>query len=380
MDFSLTPEQTLFQDEVAKFARREIAPGAQEREEKGKFSQEAWNKICDFGLSGLSIPEEFGGGGASAVDSVLTMITLVSQGKDFALEGVWATHLFLAAMPIVELGTQAQKEKYLPQMASGELIGALCLTETEAGSDATALRTTAVRDGDSYVLNGSKAFISNAPIAGVFLVFATMDRSSGAGGITMFIVDADSEGLTVGKPLNKRECDSWPTSEVFFDNCRVPIENRLGEEKKGFEYMLRSLSWERLAFGPYVGLQESVLLDSIEYSKQRVQFGKPISDFQLVKAMLAEMKIDLEASRLLVYRLAWKVDQGASIALDAAIAKTFVTEAAERSASKAVQIFGGVGCMKDHPIGQGLWLAKMATIGGGTSQLQRLIIGHMLTT
>jgi len=379
VDFSLSEEQILFQDSVKKFAEKEIAPGVEDRENKGEFCHEAWKKVCDFGLAGLVIPEAYGGGGASALDAVVALIAFSEGGKDFSMSGLWATHLLLAAMPIADLGTTEQKEKYLPRMARGELIGALALTEPGAGSDTTGLSTQAVRDGDHYVLNGSKTFISNAPIADVFVVLTTVDKAARAHGLTMFIVEKNFAGITTGKPLKKREADSWPTGEVFFDDCRVPIENMLGQERKGFLYMLQALTWERLAFAPYVGMMASNLKDAIEYSKQRVQFGKPICDFQLIQAMLAEMKMELDASRLLTFQLAWKKDRGENIAMDAAIAKTYITESAERSSYKAVQIFGGNGCMKEYAIGRNLWVSKMGTIGGGTSQIQRTIIGRMLT-
>lgn len=379
MDFQLNDEQRAFEESIRKFAANEIASGVDAREERGEFSREAWEKLCDFGLPGLVIPEEYGGNGASALDAVTAMIALAEAGKDFSLSGLWATHLFLAAMPISDLGTHNQKQEYLPRMASGELIGALALTEPGAGSDATGLSTQAVKKGDEYILNGSKTFISNAPIADVFVVVATLDKKARANGLTMFIVDKDCPGLSTGKPLKKWAADSWPTGEIFFDNCRVPEKNLLGEEYKGFQYMLHALSWERLAFAPYVGMMASNLRDSINYSKQRIQFGQPVCNFQLVQAMLAEMKMELEAARLLTYNLAWKKDQGKDISLDAAIAKTYITEAAERSSQKAVQIFGGNGCMKEYSIGRNLWMSKMGTIGGGTSQVQRSVIGRMLT-
>ncbi|MBU2551898.1 MAG: acyl-CoA dehydrogenase family protein [Proteobacteria bacterium] len=379
MDFQFSEEQKIFRDAVEKFARNEIAPTAAAREEAGEFSFEMWKKLCGYGLAGLSIPVEYGGGGADAMTTVLAMITFSAACRDLSMAGAWGTHLLLAAMPIAEIGTDEQKKKYLPVMASGEWIGALGLTEPEAGTDATSLRTRAVRKGDEYVLNGSKTFISNAPIADVFIVVASVDLSERAGGLTLFIVDRSCPGVTTGRPLKKRDGDSWPTGEVFFDDCRVPAANRLGEEKTGFTHMLTSLGWERIAFAPFVGLMESDLNLCIEYAKQRVQFGKPIAKFQLVQAMLAEMKMDLEASRWLAYHLAWKKDRGEFIGLDAAIAKTFITEAAERSAGKAVQIFGGYGCMREYPIGQSLWATKLGVIGGGTSQIQRTIIGRMLT-
>ena len=264
-------------------------------------------------------------------------------------------------------------------MAAGEWIGAFALSEPDAGSDATGLQTTAEKDGDYYILNGSKTFISNAPIADIFVVFASTDLSKRAGGLTMFVVEKDFPGLSVGKPMKKYGAPDAPTGEVFFDNCRVPAENMLGKENEGFKAMITSLGWERLAFILYVGTMEADLKLCIDYARNRKQFGTPIGQFQLVQAMLAEMKMDIEASKYLSYNLAWKMDQGKDVGMDAAITKTFVTEAAERCASKAVQIHGGNGCMTDYPVGRNLWIAKMGTIGGGTSQMQRVIIGKMLT-
>jgi alkylation response protein AidB-like acyl-CoA dehydrogenase len=379
MDFSLTEEQVMFRDSVEKFARNEIAPGVEEREDKEEFSYEIWRKMSEFGLAGLCIPTEYGGGGADAVTTVVGMEAFARGSRDLSLCVVWGSHLHICAMPIADLGNDDQKKKYLPKLATGEWIGAFALTEPEAGSDASGLKTTAKKEGDTYILNGSKTFISNAPIADVFVVLASIDLSKRAGGITMFVVEKQTPGLTVGKPLRKYGGHSSPTGEIFFDDCRVPAQNLLGNEGEGFTAMLMSLGWERIAFAPTVGIMEADLELCIEYAKERKQFGKPIAKFELVQAMLAEMKMDLEASRYLVYNLAWKKDQNEFIGLDAAIAKTFVTEAAERSARKAVQIFGGYGCMREYPIGRSLWGGKMGTIGGGTSQIQRVVIGRLLT-
>jgi alkylation response protein AidB-like acyl-CoA dehydrogenase len=378
MDFSLTEEQILLKESVEKFAEKEIAPGVDEREKTG-FSHEIWKKLGDLELHGLCIPVEYGGGGADALTTVIAQEAFARGSRDASLLVVWGSHLHICAMPISDLGNEEQKKKYLPRLATGELIGAFALTEPEAGSDATSLKTTAVREGDYYILNGSKTFISNAPIADVFVVFASVDLSKRSGGITLFIVDRDTPGLTIGKELEKYEGKAAPTGELFFDDCKVPAENLLGEEGGGFTAMLTSLGWERIAFAPIVGLMEAELNLCIEYAKERKQFGRPIGKFQLVQAMLSEMKMDLEASRFLVYNLAWKKDQGMPLHLDAAIAKTFVTEASFRNAQKAVQIFGGYGCMKEYPVGRNLWMSKMTTIGGGTSQIQRSIIGRMLT-
>lgn len=379
MDFNLTEEQMMFAASVERFAEKEIAPGVEEREEVTGFSHEIWKKISEFGLNGLCIPCEYGGGGADPMTTIVGTQAFSRGSGDSSLVVVWMSHLLLSAMPIVDLGTEEQKKKYLPKMASGEWIGAFALTEPEAGTDATGLRTTAKKDGNSYILNGSKTFISNAPIADVFIVFASVDLSLRANGITIFIVDKNTPGLTIGKPLKKYDGNAAPTGEIFFDDCRVPTENLLGKEGEGFLAMISSLGWERMAFGSTIGLLEWGLNKCINYAKERKQFGKPIAKFQLVQAMLAEMKMDLEAARYLVYNLAWKKQMKVDSAMDAAITKTFVTEAANRNSQKAIQIFGGNGCMREYPIGHGLWGSKMAMIGGGTSQIQRVIIGRLLT-
>jgi len=379
MDFRFTEEQLMFRESVEKFAQKEIAPTVDERERRAEFSYEIWRKLADFGLAGLSIPPQYGGGGADALTTVIAMEAFARGSRDMSLCVVWGSHLLLAAMPIADLGTEEQKERCLPGMASGESIGALALTEPDAGTDATSLRTTAKKRGDHYILNGSKTFISNAPIADLLITFASIDLSKRAQGLTLFIVETDRPGVTLGKPLEKYESHSAPTGEIFFEECEIPVRNLLGGEGQGFNAMLHSLGWERIAFAPFVGLMEADLNACIAYAKERKQFGKPIAKFQLVQAMLAEIKMDLEASRYLAYNLAWKKDQNEWIGLDGAIAKTFITEAFERSAQKAVQIFGGNGCMREYPIGRSLWAGKMATIGGGTSQIQRTIIGRMLT-
>ena len=378
MDFTLSKEQEMFRKSVEEFAGKELRPGVDERALTAGFSHSVWDKLGQFGLTGLSIPEDHGGDGEGALTTVTALMALARASGDAGLCVALASHLLLTAMPIAELGTDTQKEKYLPKMASGEWIGAFALTEPDAGSDATSMKTTAQKKDGGYVLNGSKTFISNAPIADVFVVFASTDPGAKGRGLSMFIVDKDTPGLKKGNPLEKYGNHDAPTGELFFDDCRVPEANLLGKENQGFSQMLFSLGWERIAFAPYVGFMENDLKQSIQYAKTREQFGRPVGQFQLVQAMLAEMKIDIEASRHLVYHLAWKKDGGQDISLDAAIAKTFITEAAFRVADKAIQIHGGNGCMVEYPVGRSLWNAKMGMIGGGTSQMQRSIIGRMM--
>lgn len=240
MDFSFTRELEMFRKSVEEFSRKELLPGVDERAIEAGFSYDIWKKMAEMGLLGLSIPEEFGGEGADAMMTVVTLNAVARAGRDGGLCVVWGSHMLLTAMPIVELGNENQKQKYLPEMATGEMIGAFGLTEPDAGSDATSMQTTAKKEGDYYILNGSKTFISNAPIADVFVVFASTDLSKKAAGISMFIVEKDTPGLSVGKPTKKYSGMDSPTGEVFFDDCRVPAENLLGQENEGFTAMITS--------------------------------------------------------------------------------------------------------------------------------------------
>ncbi|MBW2367759.1 MAG: acyl-CoA dehydrogenase family protein [Deltaproteobacteria bacterium] len=378
MDFTISKRQRMFIKEVEKFCRKEVLPGVEEREEKEEFSLDVWKKMAQFGLTGLCLPREYGGDGANALTTVLGTEAFARASRDSSLCNSWLSHLLLCAMNINELGNDAQKAKYLPALAAGEKIGALGVTEPDAGSDATSMQTTAKRDGDVYVLNGSKTFISNGPIADIILVYATTDPTLRAKGIVSFIVEADTPGVTLGPAFKKYGIHASPTGEVFLDDVRVPVENRLTEEGAGFKAMLESLGWERLAFTHLVGLMDADLQDAVSYARERVQFGKRIGDFQFVQGLIAEMKMDLEASRLMAYHLAGKVDARENIALDAALTKTFISEAYQRCADKAVQVFGGYGAMREYAVGRSLWWSKITTIGGGTSQVQRQIIGRMV--
>jgi alkylation response protein AidB-like acyl-CoA dehydrogenase len=379
MDFDLSKEQELLNASVEEFARKEIAPGVEEREEREEFSYELWKKLADLGLTGLCIPEEYGGQGMDAVSSLIAAQALSRGGNDASLVSVWGSHLFLCAMPIAELGTEEQKKRYLPKMATGEWIGGLAITEPGAGSDVSGATSRADRKGDYYILNGSKTYISNAPIADLLLVVASTDLSERAAGLSLFVVERTFPGFSTGRPLKKHLMHSSPTGEVFFDDCQVPAKNLIGEEGKGFKAMLTSLGWERIAIASVIGLMEADLNLTVKYAKERTQFGQPIGSFQQIKAKIAEMKIDLEAARWLAYHLAWKKSRGEDVGLDAAIAKTFISEAGFRNSIKAVQIFGGYGAMRESPVGRNLWVFKTGTIAGGSSEMQRNIICRMLT-
>lgn len=379
MDFDFTEEQKDFAKSIQEFAEKEIAPGSRDREQTVEFPHDIWKKMAEFGLLGLPVPEEYGGSGADAVTTTLANEVFARYCRDMDLMIKWGSHTMICAMPIAALGSEEQKKKYLPGLCEGSHIGAFALTEPEAGSDATALRSKAVRDGDVYILNGNKMYISNAPHADVFVTFAKTADEAGNEGISTFIVESDSPGFVRGKPLELYSPSvGSDVGEIAFDDCRVPAENLLGVEGAGFYAMLTSLGWERLAFAGFLGGMACNLDDCIAYAKERQAFGRPISKFQLIQAKLADMAVDLEAARLLTYKLAWMFDTNQVIHLQAAIAKLFTTEAALRNALEGIQVFGGYGCMTDENIGRSLWPAKASVIGGGTSEIQRLTIARML--
>ena len=380
MDFSLTEEQKLFKQSVIEFAQNEILPGATERDEEARFDRDVWDKAAEFGLMGLPFPEELGGSDASVFDTCLAGEGLGYGSSDMGFCLSWGAHVAIGGVPIWQLGTEEQKKKYIPKIASGEWISGLGLTEPEAGSDAAGIKTTADKKDGYYVLNGTKTFITNGPIGDVFVVLAITDKEKGPGGISGFIVEKDFPGFQVGNEIHKMGHRSSPTSELIFDNCEVPVDNLLGEENQGFMGVaLTTLEWERsvlLAAG--VGGMEIQLEQCIEYAKQRHQFGRPIASFQAMQFKLADLKVWLETSRLIVYKVAWNKDQGIMDPMLASIAKLYVSEVGVQSADQATQVFGGYGYTKDYPIERAIRDAKLGTLGGGTSEIQRWIIGRLL--
>jgi hypothetical protein len=381
MEFGFTEEQRIFRDQVLQFARKEIAPLGEEWDLCGEFCWEAWRKMGEFGLLGLHFPEEYGGAGADVVTACLAGEALAEGGADGGLTLSWGAHTYLCGDTILQHGTEEQKGRYLPKLASGEWVGAMGLTEPGAGSDASALRTTAVRQGDHYLINGTKMFITNGPIADVLVVFAVTDREKKAAGITAFIVEKDFPGFRAGKPLKKMGCRSSPTSELIFEDCRVPLENQLGGEGEGFvRIAIGALEWDRSALlAPFVGGMRYLLDLCVGYAKQRIQFDRPIARFQAIQHKIADMKVSYEACRMLIYRVAWCKDQGYPVNhLEAATAKLFVAEAGMRLAHEAVQIHGGYGYIHEYPVERAFRNARLASIGGGTSEIQRAIIARMI--
>ncbi len=380
MDFRITEEQELFKKSVIEFAQKEIMPGAAERDEEARFDRDVWDKAAEFGLMGLPYPEEYGGSGASVFETGLAGEALGYGGLDAGFCLSWGAHVVIGGIPIWQLGTEEQKKKYLPKIASGEWITGLGLTEPEAGSDAAGLLTTAEKKDGYYVLNGTKTFITNGPIGEVFVVLAKTDKEKGAAGITGFIVEKSFPGFSVGKEIHKTGNRSSPTSELIFENCEVPAENMLGEENQGFMGVaLATLEWERsVMLAAAIGGQEVQLEQCIKYAKERKQFGRPIASFQAVQFMLADMKMWLETSRWILYKVAWNKDQGIMDPLMASVSKLFITEVALKAARNAIQIHGGYGYTKEYAVERSYRDAQLGVLGGGTSEIQRWIIGRLL--
>ena len=380
MDFEFSDEQKMFAETVFRFATNELLPHCHAYEEKGAFAWDNWRRMGEYGLFGLPFPAEYGGAGADCVTTCLAMEAVARAGIDGGTSLAQGAHMILCGVPIWKMGTEAQKRKYLPNISTGEWIGGFGLTEPGAGSDATAMSTTAVKKGDAYILNGSKMFITNGPVGHQFVVMASTDRRKKAFGISAFIVESAFPGFSVGKELDKLGMRTSTTSELIFEDCVVPAENLLGEEDCGFVEVGRLiLGWERSSLmAPAVGGMEAGLNHCLRYAKEREQFRRPIASFQAIKHMLADMKVRLEVSRQLVYTMAWMIDTDQPMFTEAAITKAYVTEAAMRSAEEAVQIFGGYGYMKEYVVERGFRDAKIGTIGAGTSEIQRSIIARSL--
>ena len=380
MEFGFTEEQLLFRDTIYKYAKNEIVPLCEEADLKSEFSFEIWKKLGQMGLLGLPFPEEYGGQGADVVTCCLAGEALGHAGVDSGHMLALGAHTYLCTDTLFKHGNEEQRKKYVPKLASGEWIGCMGLTEPGAGSDAASLQTTAVKKGDRWVLNGSKTFITNAPVANVCVVYATVDKSKKHAGISAFIVEKDFKGFSTGKPFHKMGVRASTTSEVFFEDCEVPEENLLGNIGEGFMYAHQTLEWDRSALlAPFIGGMQFMIEQCAKYASERVQFDKPIKSFQAIQHKLADMKVVLEAARLAVYRVASLKDAGYPINhLQASIAKAFVGDWGFKVASEAVQIFGGYGYIHEYPVERMLRDAKLAQIGGGTSEIQRLIISRLL--
>ncbi|MDX6223644.1 MAG: hypothetical protein QOJ92_2289 [Frankiales bacterium] len=377
MDFSITDEQRALKKSVTEWARATVAPGSADRDKEGRWDPEVWQSLARQGLAGLPIPEGLGGGGGSIVDCCLVNEAIGEGGRDGGLTLSLGAHWVIGTVPIWLHGTPEQQAKYLPGLCDGRLMGAWASTEPEAGSDAAGLQATAKRDGDHWIINGTKIFITNGPIADVCTVLAkTSDR-----GATAFIIEAKTTpGFSVGRTLDKMGCRSSPTSEIVLQDCRVPDTQRLGPVDEAlFRIAFECFDWERtvmLAAG--VGGMQATLDDAIRYAKQRTQFGKPIAHFQSIAHKLAEMKINLEVARTAVYRAAHLKQIGEPHSVEASIAKVLIGKLAVDNALEAIQIHGGYGYLRDFPAERALRDAKLGSIGGGTTEIQKMIISRVL--
>lgn len=381
MDFSHSSEQLEFYASVKEFASSVVAPGAHERDVEGRFDRDVWDRLGDLGLLGLPVPEEHGGSGADIVTTCLALEALSEGGHDAGLGLSVGAHITIGTVPIWLHGTDEQKRRYLPDLCSGKAIGAMAITEPEAGSDAAAIKCSAKRDGESWVINGSKIFITNGSIADSVIVIAVTDPDAGAGrGVTAFIVEKDNPGFSVGRDLDKMGTRSSPLSLLHFDDCRVPGDAMLGDEGSAlWQVAFECFDWERcVMIASSIGGMKASLTSAIAYAKERVAFGKPIARHQAIQHKLAEMKAYLDAARLTLYHAAWLKQEGRPHQVEASVAKLFVAEAAMRNALEATQIFGGYGYIKEYPIERSMRDAKLISIGGGTSEIQKMIIARHL--
>lgn len=377
MDFQLSDEHKILKETVRNFAEKELKPKAAEYDRKREFPYENVNKASALNLMGIMVPEQYGGGGMDAISYV---IAIEEISRACASTGViLSVNNSLYCHPLLAFGTEEQKQKYLTPFAKGEKIGSYCLTEAEAGSDAANLKTTAVLEGDHYVLNGTKLFCTNGIAANGMIVFAVTDREKKAKGISAFIVDQEFSGCEKGKDEVKLGITCSGACEIHFENCKVPKENLLGKEGEGFKIAMNTLEEGRLGIASQaVGIAQAVLEECIRYSRERVQFKKPISENQAIQWMLSDMATEIEAARLLNFKAAVAKEEGRRYTCESSMAKVYASEVAMKAATKGVQIFGGYGYINEYPMERHFRDAKITEIYEGTSEIQRLIISNII--
>ncbi|RNF40041.1 acyl-CoA dehydrogenase [Planococcus salinus] len=376
MDLRFTEEQTMMRNMVRDFAKEEITPFI-ERMEEGEFPREILDKMAGLGLMGITAPEKYGGSGMDFT-SYISAIHELSKASG-VIGVILSVHTSVGTNPILNFGTEQQIQKYVPKLASGEYLGAFCLTEPSAGSDAASLKTKAVLKDDHYVLNGSKVFITNGGEADTYIVFASTKPEAGSRGISAFIVEKDFPGLIVGKDEKKMGLFGSRTVQLTFDNMKVPAENLLGEENKGFSIAMANLNVGRIGIAAQaLGIAEAAYEYAVAYAKERAQFGKPIAQQQGIGFKLADMATQVEAAKLLVYQAADLYAQGKNCNKEASMAKLFASKAAMDVAIEAVQVFGGYGYTKDYPVERLFRDAKVTEIYEGTSEIQRIVISKQL--
>lgn len=377
MDFSLSKQELLFLQMIREFAEKEVKPLAAEVDELERFPMETVEKMAQLGIMGIPVPKQYGGAGGS---NLMYIMAVEELSKVCGTTGVIVSaHTSLCAAPILHFGTEEQKMKYLPGLSSGQQIGAFGLTEPNAGTDASGQQTIAVADGDNYILNGTKIFITNAQYASVYIVIAMTDKSKGTKGISAFIVETGTKGFSVGKKEKKMGIRGSATCELIFENCIIPKANMLGKEGEGFRVAMWTLDGGRIGIASQaLGIAQGAMDETVHYTKERKQFGRSISQFQNTQFQLADLQTKIEASRLLVYRAAVKKDRGEKFSVDAAMAKLFASETAMEMTTKAVQFHGGYGYTREYPIERMMRDAKITEIYEGTSEVQRMVIAANL--
>lgn len=377
MNFDLTKEQEMIRKLIRDFAEAEVAPEADERDRTGEFPKEIFSKLAELGIMGLPFPEQYGGGEA---DTISFAIVVEELSRVCASTGItYSAHISLGGAPIHLFGTPEQKEKFLTPICTGKSLGAFGLTEPNAGSDAGGTQTTAVLDGEEWVINGSKCFITNASYANHLAVTAVTDRSKGINGISAFIIPTNSPGFTVISNYEKMGLHASNTTELIMENVRVPKENLLGTIGNGYKQFLATLDGGRIGIGAMaVGIAQGAYEKALQYAKERKQFGKSLSNFQAIQFKLADMAMNIELARNMVFKAAWLKDQGRAFKKEAAMAKLFASEICMRVCDQAVQIHGGYGYMKEYQVERFFRDAKLLEIGEGTSEVQRLVIAKQI--
>lgn len=377
MNFNLSKEHQMLLKMYEEFMVNEVKPMAEEVDETEEFPFETVKKLSRYGFMGIPFPKEYGGEGGDNLAYTMAVETL---SKACGTTGViLSAHTSLCASPIYEFGNKEQKEKFLIPLAKGEKLGAFALTEANAGTDAGAQQTTAVIDGDDYVINGNKIFITNGGVADVYIVLAMTDKSQGTRGISAFIIEAGTPGFTTGKKESKMGIRGSSTCELIFENCRVPKSNLLGKEGKGFGIAMKTLDGGRIGIAAQaLGIAEGALEETVKYVKERRQFGKPIAHFQNTQFQLADMKAKIEAARLLVYKAAYNKDNNLPYSNEAAMAKLFASETAMEVTTKAIQLHGGYGYTREYPVERMMRDAKITEIYEGTSEVQKMVIAANL--
>jgi alkylation response protein AidB-like acyl-CoA dehydrogenase len=378
LDFAWNEDQQAFRKEVIRFAKEELSSDMIALDERSEFDRESWNKCGKFGIQGLPIPAEYGGGGADILTTVCALEALGYGCRDNGLLFSIGAHMWASEVPILQFGTEEQKKKYLPKLVSGEWIGIHAMTEPMSGSDAYSLRTRADRRGDCYVLNGSKTFITNAVYADVVIVFANVDPSKGPAGVSAFFVDKGTKGFEVSRKLSKMGLRTSPMAELSFQDCEIPLSNLLGKEGAGKAIFTASMEWERTCIlATHLGAMQRTLETCVKYAKERTQFGQPIGTFPAIADKVADMDVRLETARLILYKAAWLKAQGRHPIRESSMAKLYVSEACVASCLDAIQIHGGYGYMTEYQIERELRDAISSKIYSGTSEIHKRIIAGL---